>query len=186
MSKAKLTIDQNRVEIGCVSALREILPRGFLVVILADRGFARVPFFSSWGDSSLNMWLGPKQRYVWNLKALRERLGHWKVSRGTKTDLGVVSYHKTERWPVRMVICFDGKQREPWFLAMNAKDEPLSRIIAWYGLRMEVEEFFKDLKHERGGFKLRGLVLSSAWRYSRLLLVMAYAYYLLTVIISLG
>jgi hypothetical protein len=106
-------------------------------------------------------------------ESFKGTLGALKLPRGTKTDLGVVSYHKTERWPVRIVVCLDAKQKEPWLLATNAKDEPLSRIIGWYGLRMEVEEFFKDLKNERNSFKLRGLVLSSPGRYNRLLLLMA-------------
>jgi hypothetical protein len=83
---------------------------------------------------------------------------------------------------VRVVACFDVKQKEPWLLATNLKDETFSRIIAWYGSRMEVDEFFRDLKNERNGFKLRGLALSSPGRYNRLLLLMAYAYFLLTLI----
>jgi len=180
--KAKLTLNQNRIEEKFVTKLREILPRGCRVVILADRGFARVTFLRHLEKLKFKFVVRTQTKVWVETESFRGTLGALKVPRGTKTDLGVVSYHKTERWPVRIIVCFDAKQKEPWFLATNVGDEPFSRVVAWYGLRMEIEEFFKDLKNERNGFKLRGLVLSSVGRYSRLLLVMAYAYYLLTMI----
>lgn len=64
----------------------------------------------------------------------------------------------------------------------NLTEVPAKVLGDWYGRRMEVEELFKDLKNERTGFRLRGLVLTSEARYSRLLLLVAYAYYLLTVL----
>jgi hypothetical protein len=152
------------------------------VVILADRGFARVTFLQHLEKLKFKFVVRTQTKVWVESESFKGTLGALKLPRGTKADLGVVSYHKTERCPVRIIVCFDAKQKEPWLLATNVKDEPLSRIITWYGCRMEVDEFFKDLKNERNGFKLRGLVLSSAGRYNRLLLVMAYAYFLLTVI----
>lgn len=182
MSRAKLTLNQNRIEDDFISALRKILPRDCSVVILADRGFARVTFLQHLEQLGFKFVVRTQTKVWVETESFQGTLGALKIPRGTKRDLGVIRYQKAVKWPVRVVACFDPKQKEPWLLATNAKDEPLSKIVAWYGCRMEVDEFFKDLKNERNGFKLRGLALSSPGRYSRLLLLMAYAYFLLTVI----
>ncbi|AFV12769.1 hypothetical protein Tph_c25950 [Thermacetogenium phaeum DSM 12270] len=58
-----------------VSALREILPPGrYRVVILANRGFARVTFLQHLGKLKFKFVVRPRRRYGWNLKASRE---HW-------------------------------------------------------------------------------------------------------------
>ncbi len=180
--KAKLTLNQNRIEENFVSALRKILPRDCKVVILADRGFARVTFFQHLERLKFKFVVRTQTKVWVESESFKGTLGTLKIPRGTKRDLGITRYHKAAKWPVRIVVCFDVKQKEPWLLATNVKDEPLSKIVAWYGCRMEVDEFFKDLKNERNGFKLQGLELSSPGRYNRLLLLMAYAYFLLTVI----
>ncbi|NSW84124.1 MAG: transposase [Syntrophothermus sp.] len=169
--KAKLTLNQNRIEENFVSALRKILPRDCKVVILADRGFARVTFFQHLERLKFKFVVRTQTKVWVESESFKGTLGTLKIPRGTKRDLGITRYHKAAKWPVRIVVCFDVKQKEPWLLATNVKDEPLSKIVAWYGCRMEVDEFFKDLKNERNGFKLRGLELSSPGRYNRLLLL---------------
>ncbi|MBC7337806.1 MAG: hypothetical protein H5U01_16260, partial [Clostridia bacterium] len=82
----------------------------------------------------------------------------------------------------RVVAHFAPGQSEPWLLATNVWQASPLVVVRWYGRRMEVEEFFKDIKNERAGFRLRGLALKSEARYGRLLLLVAYAYYLLTVL----
>ncbi|MDQ0287649.1 hypothetical protein J2Z49_002779 [Desulfofundulus luciae] len=101
---------------------------------------------------------------------------------GTQKDLGLVYYQKQVRWPVRLVVRFKPGQKEPWLLVTNVVEARAERIADWYARRMEIEEFFRDLKNERAGFRLRGLVLRAAMRYNRLFLLIAYAYYLLTVL----
>lgn len=180
--KTKLSLSQNRIEENFVLCLKKILPRDCEVVILADRGFSRVTFLQHLEKLGFKFIIRTQAKVWVETQSFRGTLGILEVPRGTKRDLGVIKYHKLAQWPVRLAVCFDPRQKEPWFLATNVKDEPLSKIIAWYGRRMEVEEFFKDLKNERDGFKLRGLKLSSPGRYSRLFLLMAYAYFLLSVI----
>jgi len=181
-AKEQLTANQNRFEERFVARLRQLLPPHCEVIILADRGFARVSFLQKLEALGFK-YVIRVQRNVWvegeNYIGV---LGKLKVVPGTQRDMGLVCYQKQIRWPVRLVVRFKSGQSEPWWLVTNVTEARAERIADWYARRMEIEEFFRDIKNERAGFRLRGLVLRSTMRYNRLFLLIAYAYYLLTVV----
>ena len=182
IAKEQLTANQNRFEERFVAKLRELLPSKCELIILADRGFGRVSFFQKLEALGFK-YVIRTQGNVWvEGEGYTGVLGKLKVVPGTERDLGLVRYQKEVGWPARVVVRFKLGQSEPWWLVTNITEARAEHIADWYGRRMEIEEFFRDLKNERAGFRLRGLVLSSAMRYNRLFLLIAYAYYLLTVV----
>jgi hypothetical protein len=56
------------------------------------------------------------------------------------------------------------------------------KVVGAYGLRMSIEELFRDEKNVRFGWGLRQTKLSDAHRLERLLLILAFAYLLLILI----
>lgn len=182
VDKRDLAASQNRIEEQFIATLRRLLPRDREAVILADRGFARVGFLQQLQRLGFRYVIRTKVTVWVEGERHRGTLGDLVIGLGTLLDLGVVNYQKNVGWPVRVVAHFAPGQREPWLLATNITEVSPSVVVRWYGRRMEVEELFKDLKNERAGFRLRGLALKSPLRYSRLFLLVAYAYYLLTVL----
>lgn len=180
VSKGQLTLNQNRIEDRFVEELRKLVPRGVEVVVLADRGFGRVSFLQKLESLGFKYLIRVQNKVGVRGEVFTGTLGDLPVQRGVLLDLGKVKYQQQVGFPVRVVVRFDQGQEEPWLLATNL-DESAERVAGWYGRRMEIEELFKDLKNERSGFRLRGLRLSSPGRYDRLLLVVAYAYFLLVV-----
>ncbi len=170
---------QNVIEEDFFKALKRILPPNVEVVLLMDRGFDRVELLKFLEDLgflyvirvSTDIWIESKQ--------FTGNLSDYRIWRGVLKDFGRIRYQKRERFPVRMVATFQMGQEEPWFLVSNIWDVPGRFIVSYYARRMEVEEFFKDMKNVRSGLQAKGLKLSAAERYDRLFLALAYAYFLL-------
>lgn len=72
------------------------------------------------------------------------------------------------------------REREPWLLLSNLPEtdsNAANRITRLYGLRMQIEEGFRDLKSGRYGFSLRQQGCRSIARIEILLLIAAFATY---------
>jgi len=147
VDKAKLTANQNRIEDQFV------LPRGCEVVIMADRGFARVSFLQRLDALGLGYLIRTNSKVWVEGSAYCGLLGDLPVKAGMLRDLGVVKYQKAVGWATRVVVRFAAGQAEPWLLVTNLSEVAAKTIGDWYSRRMEVEEFFKDLKNERTGFR---------------------------------
>jgi len=96
----------------------------------------------------------------------RGRLDDLPVRRGGHKELGFGAYRKSR--PLRQRVT-------PWFLATDL-DWGWRKVCSAYGLRMQIEELFRDHKSLRYGWGLRQIELSEPGRLERLLLVLAFAY----------
>lgn len=69
------------------------------------------------------------------------------------------------------------REREPWLLASSASlsTTPAAQIVAWYRLRMQIEEGFRDLKSARYGLGLERSLSRRPERLANLLLIAALA-----------
>jgi hypothetical protein len=70
------------------------------------------------------------------------------------------------------------RNREPWLLAMSdaLAAYQAKQIVAFYRMRMQIEEAFRDLKSERYGFGLSGSHTTQRERWTILLLIAALAH----------
>lgn len=74
------------------------------------------------------------------------------------------------------------KMKEPWCLATSLGDAPASDIIKLYGRRFTIEETFRDTKDLNFGMGLSATHIRSAERRDRLLLLVAVAHTLLSLL----
>jgi hypothetical protein len=72
--------------------------------------------------------------------------------------------------------------RLPWMLATSLTDASAEDILEIYGMRMQIEEVFRDNKSPRFGWSLRHARPGSATRWFNLLLVAMVAHYVLHVV----
>jgi hypothetical protein len=173
--KRELKGNQNRFEHELLEELKRIAPPGLKIVILADRGFARVELLD----------LVENLGFVFVIRARRSvgvRGASWsgvlysfKARKGMRHDFGQVAYRDRGPKQVRLVLAYDRGQKEPWFLLTNLSGS-LDRIVAAYAHRMQIEESFKDIKNQRNGWKLKGVDISTPERYDRLFLIIAFAW----------
>lgn len=79
------------------------------------------------------------------------------------------------------------RENEPWLLvsSLAPKHYPAQRIIPIYKKRMQIEEFFRDLKNTKNGFGLRHCRSSGVKRLNIILLIGALAMWILWIVGSL-
>lgn len=181
-TKWRLAKSQNNLEEGLLRLLRDLIPTGVPVILLADRGFGRTEL------AKVCQYLG--FRYVIRIKpdvwvegvSYRGNLKDYPVRKGMAVVLRAVRYRKDDPVVQHVVVRWKPdlpKQRdEPWFLMTDLRRGAVE-LTNLYGKRMTVEELFRDGKNKRNGFSLRHTKITKPDRVDRLLLVLALAYWLL-------
>ena len=85
-----------------------------------------------------------------------------------------VTQHVVIRWKLNLPT----KRDEPWYLMADLRRDAVT-LTNLYAKRMTVEELFRDDKNKRNGWLLRHTKITKPERIDRLLLILAWAYWLL-------
>jgi hypothetical protein len=180
-TKWRLKRSQNNLEEGLLRLLRTMIPAGYPVILLADRGFGRTELaklcqglkFRYAVRIKPDVWVeGP--RYTGKLLDLPVKKGMAVVFKGVKYRKDdPVTHNVVVRWKEGL----PRKRDEPWFL-MTDLNRSAVRLTDLYAKRMTVEELFRDGKNKRNGLALRDTKVTKPDRIDRLLLVLALAYWL--------
>jgi hypothetical protein len=180
--KGRLAHRRNALEEQLLRQLREMLPEGMSVIVLADRGFGRTELARTCQELDLHYIVRIKPDVWVETDSFRGQLRDYPTHKGMCRVLRDVVYRRRD--PVRQHVVIrwvEGlpeKRDEPWFLMTDLGRDPrgLSRL---YGKRMTVEELFRDDKNRRNGWGLRDVQVTQAERFDRLPLILALAYLLL-------
>jgi hypothetical protein len=176
---------RNSFEEALLLLLRSLIPRGLgiEVILLADRGFGRTELgrFCQHQGFHYVIRIQPK---VWiQVGSVKTRLDQYPVSRGICCRLNDVLYRAAEhplpqhvviRWPKGLP-----PQRDACWYLMTDLPQAARTLSDLYAKRMEIEEFFRDVKNRRHGWSLRDTGLTDPDRLDRLILILAIAYLLL-------
>ena len=171
---------RTQVECEFLTQLRQRLPQARDVVILADRGFGNEEVMrhaQSLGFSFV-IRLGT-QAYVHTSEYGRDTLRALEFREKMLLSLRDARYKGRFRLS-QLVIAYDpGQQKQskdpdPWFLATN-REEAAEQIVAWYALRMIVEETFRD---EKSYLRWRESGIHKTAHYQRLFTLLALAEFL--------
>ena len=175
-----LTCRQNTLEQQFIASLRRCVPRHWRVVIVADRGFGRAEllrFIQQQGFSYVIRLKGD----AW-VKAGRYegRLRDYPLSVGQCFKLAEVSYHKTKRCRLKLVLnCARVKGKVASWLLATDLGLSAGQVVGIYRERFWCEESFRDQKQE---FELEGVRVEQARRLENLLLALAIVLLALAVI----
>jgi hypothetical protein len=185
--KSALNGRRNSHEDELLLRLRDLVPIGTKVTVLADRAF---------GDRELYLGLGDLDfDYVIRFRGVicvtdandeTREASQWLPASGRATLIrdARVTNAKT---PIGAVVCAHAKgMKEPWFLATSEKALAAADIVKLYSRRFTIEETFRDTKDMRFGFGLAATRISSPARRDRLLLIGALAHALLTLLGAAG
>lgn len=186
--KSELKGWRNEHEDVVLERLKEVLPEGVKVTVLADRGF---------GDQALYELLKEQLGFEFVVRfrgivkvadehGVTRTAAEWVPGNGRPRLLRNARVTRARR-EVGAVVCVKAKgMKEPWCLATSFADKPGAQIVSLYGKRFTIEESFRDLKNLRFGMGLSDTRISSTERRDRILLVGAIAALLLTLLGAAG
>lgn len=185
--KSQLAGNRNTHEDELLERLRDVLPEGVQVTVLADRGF---------GDQKLYEFLaGLGFDYVVRFRDIitvvdaegtARAAADWVPSGGRALMLkGAAVTHERCEVPA-VVLVNDRAMKEPWCLATSRADLSARAVVKLYSHRFSIEETFRDTKDIHFGMGLSATHIGDIARRDRLLLLCALAVALLTLLGAAG
>ena len=187
VDKDELKNRRNDFEDACLNRLKETLPDGVAVTILADRGF---------GDAKLFKFLeGLGFQYVIRFRGNihvsaadgETRLAADWVGKGGRARKLANAEITAARQKIGAVVCVKAAgMKEAWHLATSDGALSAPEIVALYGKRWTIEPSFRDSKDLRFGMGMSELRIGDPQRRDRLLLLNAIAILLLTLLGQAG
>jgi hypothetical protein len=186
VEKSELKDRRNEYEDKLLGKLREALPPGVEVLILADRGFGDQKLFKFMQALEFHFLIRFRgDIYVTDASGERRKAKEWLSPSGRPVTLRGAKV-TAEECPVETVVCvWDREMKEPWCLASDLKLSG-AKAVKRYGRRFTIEEAFRDLKDGRYGMGLSATHIGDPARRDRLVFIAAMAVYLLTLLGAAG
>lgn len=187
VKKSELKERRNQYEDELLERFAEVKPSAIKATVLADRGFADHQLFELLGKLGLEFIIRFRDTmYVTNEAGEKRQAREWVPTSSRAQVLRNALVTHAEQ-AVGTVICVKKKgMRENWCLACSSRTEHPSDLVTLYGRRFTIEETFRDQKNEHFGMGLKAAHVGTPQRRDRLLMVMALAQYLLTLLGAAG
>jgi hypothetical protein len=187
VDKDELKNARNDFEDACLTRLKQCLPEGVAVTILADRGFGDVKLFAFLESLGFDYAIRFRGNIQVTARAGETRkAAEWVGAGGRARMLRDVELTAARR-EVRAVVCVHAKgMKEPWCIAASLRDGSARQIVNHYAKRWTIEPGFRDEKDLRFGMGMSTLRIADPQRRDRLLLLSALAIVLLTLLGAAG
>jgi len=183
VSKSKLKNHRTQNELDMVERLHRWMPGGVGLTVLADRGFGNQDLY--------NVLDGFGWDYVIRFRGCirveaADGMAHpcedWVPTNGRPRMLKDAKV-TADRTQIGAVVAVKARgMKEAWCLATSLKSRTASEIVKLYGRRFTIEETFRDTKDLHFGMGLSATHIRDAGRRDRLLLLVAVAHALLTLL----
>ncbi len=186
--KSLLKGQRNAHEKELLTKLKQTLPEGLFVTVVADRGFGYMEMFER-----LEQELG--FAYVIRFKGNilvgfpgmeQVPASNWLTPSGRTRTLKEVELTGQRQRVERVYCCQKSDMKEPWFLASNRVDLSAAKALQLYGQRWGIETTFRDIKDYKFGMGMGQVRIKNPARRDRLFLFSALAIVLLTLLGKAG
>jgi hypothetical protein len=183
VARKNLAGNQSRIEEEFIADLHEWLPKETAITVLADRGFAKMALCEQLEALGWDYVIRCKQDFtVTDAQGKRTTMGDLVPPNGRVGWLQDVQV-TGRKVPVPAVAATKAKgMKEAWCLLTTLRDQPPREVVELYGRRFTVEETFRDTKDINFGMGLSATHIKNAGRRDRLVLVVAMAQALLTLL----
>lgn len=185
-TKSEMKGCRNDCEDEMLVLLQACLPVGRRVVVLADRGFGDVKFFSFIRELGFEFVIRFKGNTIMTVENVSKPAKHWLLETGHARMYRHASLTQEGFFVPGIVCVHDKKMKDAWFLATSLSEKPAPEIVRLYGRRFTIEENFRDVKDIRFGMGLSSVSIKNAERRDRFLLASAIATSLLTLLGAAG
>ena len=185
--KDELTQQRNAFEDACLVRLKELVPEGCRVTILADRGFGDQNLFGFLAE----LGFGYVIRFRGNIQVTDAHgetrpAAAWVGTSGRARKLREARVTAKGR-QVGAVVCVRAKgMKDCWCLAASNAEASAAELVNHYARRWTIEPHFRDTKDLRFGMGLSATRIGEPTRRDRLLLISACATALLTLLGTVG
>ena len=178
---------RNSYEREALSLLSRCLPRGVMVTVLADRGFADTKFFMfirkelQW-DYVIRI---RENTYVSTKKMMRRKIREMTALHGRIVEFREAALTAKNVIVGAVVTVKARGMKEAWHIATSLQGRK-RMVVRLYGRRFTCEEHFRDIKDDRFGMGLKETRVSTPERRDRFLLFHALATVLLSLLGASG
>ena len=178
---------RNDHEDALLARLREVVPAGAKVTVLADRGFADCALFEFLEELGFGYVVRLRGNHVVTSAGGESRkAADWVGAGGRARTLRGATVTKRRRWKAAAVACMkDRDMKEPWCL-VSSERRGAREMAALYARRWGIETSFRDVKNPRFGMGLKETRVGRTDRRDRMLLVGALSLSLLTLLGAAG
>jgi hypothetical protein len=187
VDKDELKDRRNDFEDACLNRLKETLPEGAVVTILADRGFGDVKLVKFLEDVGFHYVIRFRGNIHVSTADGETRLAADWVGKGGRARKLAQAEITAARRQVGAVVCVKAAgMKDAWHLAASDSTLSSQQIVVLYSKRWTIEPSFRDTKDLRFGMGLNELRIGDPQRRDRLLLLNAFAILLLTLLGQAG
>lgn len=182
VKKSTLKGKRTAYELEMVERLQEAIPKKVGIELLADRGFGSSKLYDLLELLGWDYTIRFRGTIVVEYKGETKPAKQWlpPSGRATKLPHARVTRNRTEVGAV--VVVRAKKMKEAWFLATSYADRSAAQTVKRYGRRFTIEETFRDQKDLHFGMGLSATHIRSEARRDRLLMLLAIAHALLTLL----
>ncbi len=187
VDKETLKDRRNAYEDDLLQRLRDAVSETVRVTVLADRGF---------GDQKLYEFLGTLKfdfiiRFKGNVRVtsatgISQKAEQWLNAKGSLRSLRHATVTDAHRPVAHVVVVRAAGMKDAWYLASSRGDLSGADIKKLYGRRFTIEETFRDTKDLHFGLGLSSTHIKIPARRDRMLLLVALAETLLTLLGAAG
>jgi hypothetical protein len=165
-----------------IDRLARAIPPDVAITLLADRGFADQVLYETLELLGWNYVIRFRGNILVEHNGKTKPAAKWLPASGRATKLAGARVTGERTQVGAVVVVHQTRMKEPWCLATNLDTRTAAAIVKLYGRRFTIEETFRDQKDLRFGMGLRATHIRSAARRDRLLLLLALAQALLTLL----
>lgn len=182
VKKSTVKGNQTAHEFEMVKRLHGAIPTAVDIELIADRGFGNQELYETLMAYGWDFTIRFRGTIMVEHKGETKPAKDWlpPSGRATKLSHAKVTHDRTDVGAV--VVVHDKKMKDAWFLATSRADRSAAQTVKRYGRRFSIEETFRDQKDPRFGMGLRATHIKDAGRRDRLLMLLAIAHALLTLL----
>lgn len=181
--KSKLKGQQTALEVGLIERLHRLLPASVEVTLLADRGFGKSDLYELLEILGWDYVI----RFRQVIRVSSPELGSVPAAdlvppNGRARLISAVEITGKKKPLPAVVVVKKKGMKEAWCLATSLSTKSATEIVQLYGRRFTIEEAFRDTKDIHFGLGLSATHIRGAERRDRLLLILAIAQALLSLL----
>jgi hypothetical protein len=181
--KSSLAGRRTALEHEMVLRLDECIEEGVCVELLADRGFGDQKLYDLLGELGWDYIIRFRGNiHVESANGEVRMAAAWVPASSRARLLKGAHVTKDRALVPAIVVVHDRKMKECWCLATSRADWAAATVVKHYGRRFSIEETFRDVKDLHFGLGLRATHIRNARRRDRLLMLVAIAHALLTLL----